>query len=69
MSDPRNVAHAKKVTQEKKHQGTEARPADAPVAQPGKKQPAAKKKTVLAESAVSFTRGLGSNGTEKTVKE
>ena len=48
MSDPRNVAHAKKVTQEKKHQGTEARPADAP----GKKQPAAKKKTGLAESAV-----------------
>ena len=52
MSDPRNVAHAKKVTQEKKHQGTEARPADGPVAQPGKKQPAAKKKTGLAESAV-----------------
>ena len=52
MSDPRNVAHAKKVTQEKKHQGTEARPGDAPVAQPGKKQPAAKKKTGLAESAV-----------------
>jgi hypothetical protein len=35
MSDPRNVAHAKKVSQEKKHQGTE--PADAPVVQPGKK--------------------------------
>ena len=26
MSDPRNVAHAKKVAQEKKHQGTEAAP-------------------------------------------
>ena len=43
MSDPRNVAHAKKVTQEKKHQGTEASP-DAPAVQPGKKQAAAKKK-------------------------
>ena len=43
MSDPRNVAHAKKVTQEKKHQGTEAGP-DAPAVQPGKKQAAARKK-------------------------
>jgi len=44
MSDPRNVAHAKKVTQEKKHQGTEARPDDTPAAQPGKKAAVAKKK-------------------------
>ena len=44
MSDPRNVAHAKKVTQEKKHQGTEATAEDTPPAQPGKKQAAAKKK-------------------------
>ena len=44
MSDPRNVAHAKKVTQEKKHQGAEARPEDAPAVQPGKKPTAAKKK-------------------------
>jgi len=43
MSDPRNVAHAKKVSQEKKHQGTEVTPADAPVVQPGKK-PATKEK-------------------------
>jgi hypothetical protein len=50
MSDPRNVAHAKKVTLEKKHHGTEARPEDALAAQPGKKPPAAKK-TGLAESA------------------
>ena len=41
MSDPRNVAHAKKITQEKKHaDGTET-----PAAQPGKK---AKKKTATA---------------------
>jgi len=44
MSDPRNVAHAKKVTQEKKHHGTETTPGDAPVAQPGRKAAAAKKK-------------------------
>ena len=51
MSDPRNVSHAKKVTHEKKHHGTEGRPEDAPAAQPGKKPPAAKKKTSPAESA------------------
>jgi hypothetical protein len=44
MSDPRNVAHAKKVTQEKKHQGRQASPQDAPAVQPGKKPAAAKKK-------------------------
>jgi hypothetical protein len=43
MSDPRNVAHAKKVTQEKKHQGTGTSPADAPAVQPGKKPSVAKK--------------------------
>ncbi len=43
MSDPRNVAHAKKVTQEKKHDGTGARPDDAPAVQPGKKPSMAKK--------------------------
>ncbi len=37
MSDPRNVAHAKKVTQEKKHDGTYTRQDDAPAVQPGKK--------------------------------
>ncbi|MEO7191267.1 MAG: hypothetical protein ABI051_09440 [Vicinamibacterales bacterium] len=44
MSDPRNVAHAKKVTQEKKHEGTGARPEDAPAVQPGKKPPVQNKK-------------------------
>jgi len=43
MSDPRNVAHAKKVTQEKKHHGTEGRP-DASVVQPGKKPAATKRR-------------------------
>jgi tRNA-binding EMAP/Myf-like protein len=38
MSDPRNVAHAKKITQEKRHEG------NAPAVQPGKKPSVAKKK-------------------------
>jgi hypothetical protein len=45
MSDPRNVAHAKKVTQEKKHQGTKVTLEDAPVVQPGKKPATAKNKS------------------------
>jgi hypothetical protein len=49
MSDPRNVAHAKKVAQEKKHQGTEVTPEDGPVAQPGKKLAAAKSGNAPAE--------------------
>ena len=51
MSDPRNVAHAKKVTQEKKHQGRQASPEDAPAVQPGKKPAAAKKKSDPAGTA------------------
>jgi hypothetical protein len=43
MSDPRNVAHAKKVTQEKKHHGTDGR-SDASAVQPGKKPRAATKR-------------------------
>ncbi|MGI8603735.1 MAG: hypothetical protein ACR2OZ_12160 [Verrucomicrobiales bacterium] len=50
MADPRNAAHAKKVKQEKKHQGTVASPADAQ----GRKPPAAKK-TGPAESPVSIS--------------
>lgn len=52
MSDPRNVAHAKKVTQEKKHDGLEARPDETAAVQPGKKPAAAKKKRGPAISAV-----------------
>lgn len=42
MSDPRNVAHAKKVTQEKKHHGEDAAVEGAHPAQPGKKAAAPK---------------------------
>lgn len=37
MTDPRNVAHDKKVQQEKKHQGEEAAPGAQKAPQPGKK--------------------------------
>jgi hypothetical protein len=43
MSDPRNAAHAKKVTQEKKHHGSEAKPEHAGTVQPGKPDVARKK--------------------------
>jgi hypothetical protein len=43
MSDSRNVAHAKKVTQEKKHHGAGASPSGVP-AVPGKKPSVANKK-------------------------
>lgn len=52
MSDPRNVAHAKKVTQEKKHQGSVATD-EMPTAQPGKKTAAPKKSRAATEGAVS----------------
>ena len=51
MSDPRDVAHDKKVAQEKKHEGTEATPEDGPVAQPGKKPPTAKNKRAAVAGA------------------
>ncbi|MDQ3623894.1 MAG: hypothetical protein M3463_15630 [Verrucomicrobiota bacterium] len=49
MSDPRNVAHAKKVTQEKKHHGAQAK--DTSAVQPGKKPQMGKKGSVAAEDA------------------
>lgn len=37
MTDPRNVAHDKKIQQEKKHNGEEAAPGAQKTPQPGKK--------------------------------
>jgi hypothetical protein len=37
MTDPRNIAHDKKVQQEKKHQGQEIAPGADKTPQPGKK--------------------------------
>lgn len=39
MTDPRNVAHDKKVLQEKKHHGEELAPGSEQKPQPGKKTP------------------------------
>ena len=39
MTDPRNVAHDKKVQQEKKHQGKELAPGADKTPEPGKKTP------------------------------
>ncbi|HEY0285110.1 MAG TPA: hypothetical protein VGC23_06940, partial [Vicinamibacterales bacterium] len=58
MADPRNVAHAKKVTQEKKHQGTGASPEGAPAVQPGKK-PLKKKKDLGGAGAVIHETAAG----------
>ena len=52
MSDPRNVAHAKKVTQEKKHHGEDAKPEDTAPVQPGKKPAAPRKKAGPAGTAI-----------------
>jgi len=49
MSDPRNVAHAKKVSQEKKH--AHADTDEAPVGQPGKKTAVASPKADPASTA------------------
>jgi len=51
MSDPRNVAHAKKVTQEKKHHGTDVVATNGHVAQPGKKPAAAAHASPSVEAA------------------
>jgi hypothetical protein len=37
MTDPRNIAHDKKVQQEKKHRGEEVAPDAAETPQPGRK--------------------------------
>ena len=58
MSDPRNVAHAKKVTQEKKHQGAGVGVDEMSAAQSGKKSAAAKKKHGPAGAAVEPADGV-----------
>ena len=56
MGDPRNVAHAKKVVQEKHHKHKSSARDGSPVAQPGKKAQLAKKEqTVPEERAVPKT--------------
>jgi hypothetical protein len=59
MSDPRNVAHAKKVTQEKKHQGMGTSPKDAPAVHPGKKALVAKKNDAVGPVGVPHETAAG----------
>ena len=47
MGDPRNVAHAKKVIQEKHHKGSEVAKGAAPTQQPGQKTQQAQKKQAV----------------------
>ena len=73
MADPRNVAHAKKVTQEKKHHGTAASLEGAPAVQPGRKPSVAmkKKKDLAGPSAVIHDTAAGEiavPGESSTVK-
>ena len=67
MSDPRDVAHDKKVAREKKHEGTEVTPADGLVAQPGKKRARAKNKRAAAVVGVGDDTSAGKNAPEASV--
>ncbi len=49
MGDPRNVAHAKKVSQEKHHKGNDTAKVAASSLQPGKKVQQAKKEQTIPE--------------------
>jgi len=63
MSDPRNVAHDKKVTQEKKHQATQADD-DAQVGQPGKKTAAPTQKGDPATTAATAADDADADGAD-----
>ncbi len=63
MSDPRNVAHDKKVTQEKKHQATQADD-DAQVGQPGKKTAAPTQKGDPATTAAAAADDADADGAD-----
>ena len=60
MTDPRNVAHDKKVQQEKKHHGEEIAPGADETVQPGKKPHMHHEKVDDAEADASS--GEGSSG-------
>jgi hypothetical protein len=49
MGDPRNVAHDKKVTQEKHHKGKDSGKGAGPALQPGRKAPGPKQPQPVAE--------------------
>src|SRR6266446_5746261 len=51
MGDPRNVAHAKKVSQEKHHKDKSSAKGGAPGSEPGKKTQSAKEEQTAAEKS------------------
>ena len=75
MSDPRNVAHDKKVLQEKKHHGEDPGAGAAETVQPGRKpemrhaneheDPATERAEAAADAAEAIKEGVAANA-EKT---
>ena len=71
MSDPRNVAHDKKVIQEKKHHGADPGAGAAETVQPGRKpemlhaheheDPATERAEAAAEAAEAIKDGVAAN--------
>jgi len=57
MGDPRNVAHAKKVSQEKHHKGKTSAKGGTPASEPGKKTQSAKEEQTAAEKSASPKTG------------
>src|SRR5437588_10953440 len=57
MGDPRNVAHAKKVSQEKHHKDKSSAKGGTPASEPGKKTQSAKEEQTAAEKSVSPKTG------------
>jgi hypothetical protein len=57
MGDPRNIAHAKKVVQEKHHKHMDVSKADAAASRPKKKAQTEKKKESIPESTTSRDEG------------
>src|SRR5438067_2469210 len=51
MGDPRNVAHAKKVSQEKHHKDKSSAKGGAPASEPGRKAQEAKKEKTVPETS------------------
>ena len=64
MTDPRNVAHDKKVQQEKKHHGEEIAPGADETVQPGKKPHMHHEKVGDAEASESSGEGSSESSGE-----
>ena len=65
MGDPRNVAHAKKVSQEKHHKGHGPAKGAAQVTQPGKKAQSVKQQQPVAEEPTTVRTGEAPKSEQK----